>query len=438
MTDKEKLKVNVWSSATWKDDLEENEPFADAMEQLIDSLDDEQAKALLSLDNYQEQVRVKTANVPTFEKTQDKTHPIKVMPGEDFGEIVYTCQPIRIADILVQICIGSLNISEKTTDKREPIKAYWKQLANVIPSISSKRPEKYPVPTTAVAQKLRNLSTNEIKKKGFAATVEQKATQKRKTVNISTPVKFMYGGKEEVLPIKPISYSISSAIDGLIKSGIRQFSPGMIWREMCGWDDYRSITKQQEATVVNAVEGMRQIVGEIDATQEAKHYGKDLQYGGINQNMLSLTGAKAVLINGQCVRAWECQYNNRGEPLRPLLAVHAEISGQIMNVPFAALNVKCISMTEKNVVLRDALLVQLHRIANRKSGRILFDQFYVLDGITAKTKSAKTRKDRIQKKIIAMLTFWKDQGYIRDFAKDTAGVNVEMDPQKELTGGVDP
>ena len=434
---KARLRENVFSSS-WKEELKASSEIRTAILEYIDQLSENQAKALLDLDDYRPTKVVETKNVPQFVISKDPED-VQRVPSEDLGTITYETPPIKIADLLVMVTAsrrGRDFLRNAASDPEDQIYSYWQQIAEILPIGKATRPDNYPLITTALAQKYRSLPQKETRRFVFEASQEVPHGKGKKL--LITPVTAEYTGEGKIT-LQPIDLSIVSAVSGLLEAGNMVITPAMVWRWMAGLPESAKVTRHQEKIVTEAIERMRLTKMTIDATAEAQRYRKDAKTATIDQNILMLTGAKMVSVNGKKARGWEPVFNKRGSVILPILYVHAQISGQIQSVNSEDLRIEDLSMTEKNIVLRDVVLTNLHRITSRKatSNRISYSQIYKAAKIDETSKTARVEKQRVRETVGKILQDLKKKGRFYDFkeygrsktAKD--GVEILSPPALE-------
>lgn len=412
---KERLKENVLSSS-WEEELKASPELRTAILDYIDQLSEDQASALLALDEFRPTVTVETKDVPQFVITKDPEG-VQQVPSEDLGVIAYEQQPIRIADLLVMVTAsknGRDFIRGAASDPADQVSSYWKQIAEILPVERATRPENYPLITTALAQDFRSLPQKETRR--FTFSTPQDIPRGRGVKHLITPVTAEYTGEGKIT-LQPIDLSIVSAVAGLLEAGNMVITPAMVWRWMAGLPESAKVTRHQEKIVTEAIERMRLTKMTIDATEEAQHYRKDAKLGSLDQNILMLTGAKMVSVNGKKAQGWEPVFTKKGIVILPILYVHAQISGQIQSVNSEDLRIEDVSMTEKNIVLRDVILTNLHRITSGKAkgNRISYSQLYKIVKIDEASKTARVEKKRVRETVGKILQDLKKKGRFYDF-----------------------
>lgn len=411
---KEKLKENVLNSS-WKEELKASPEVRTAIFDYIDHLSEDQASALLDLDGFKPIVTIETKDVPQIINAKDPER-IQRAPSEDLGTITYEQPPIMIADLLVMIAAsrnGRDFLQSAVTSQEDEVSSYWKQIAEILPVEKTTRPDSYPLITTALAQKFRSLPREETRRFKFESTQEVKQGKGKKTLITLASAEYTGEGK---ITLQDIDLSIVSAVSGLLEAGNMVITPAMIWRWMAGLPESAKVTKHQEKIVTEAIERMRLTKMTIDATAEAQRYRKDAKSGVLDQNILMLTGAKMVSVNGKKAQGWEPVFTKRGNVILPILYVHAQISGQIQSVNSEDLRIEDLSMTEKNIVLRDVILTNLHRLTEKTPYiRITYTQLYKHAKIDEASKSARVEKQRVRETVKKILLHLKKTGRIQDF-----------------------
>lgn len=433
---KEKLKENVLNSS-WKEELKASPEVRTAIFDYIDHLSEDQASALLDLDGFKPIVTIETKDVPQIINAKDPER-IQRAPSEDLGTITYEQPPIMIADLLVMIAAsrnGRDFLQSAVTSQEDP---YWKQIAEILPSEKAFRPKNYPLITTKFSQKYRSLPQKETR--GFSFEAPQEVTKGKKKFLITTSATARYTGEGKIVP-QPIDMSISSAVASLLLAGNTVITPAMIWRWMAEARESAKVTKHQEKLITEEVEKMMQTLMAIDATEEARFYNPNIiKNANIKQNVLMLRGADITTVNGKKAIGWKPVYDEMGNVILPILYVHAQISGQIQSVDPEDLRIEGISMTEQNIVLRDVILTNIHRLNPKKgvtSIKITYAQLYKYAKIDEGSKTARVKKQRVRETVKKILQHLKNRGHFSDFkeygrskiAKD--GVEILSPPALE-------
>ena len=133
-----------------------------------------------------------------------------------------------------------------------------------------------------------------------------------------------------------------------------------------------------------------------------------------------LTELKAVSVNGREVLGWEPVFTRRGRVILPILYVHAQISGQIQSIKADDLRIKDLSMTEKNIILRDVIFTNIHRLKPAQaphSIKISYEQLYQAIRIDEESPGARTEKQRTRETVRKILEDLKHKGYFESFGE---------------------
>lgn len=192
----------------------------------------------------------------------------------------------------------------------------------------------------------------------------------------------------------------------------------MVWRWMAEARESTKVTEHQEKLVIEEVEKMRLTLMEIDATEEARYYKPDCENAKINQNVLMLRGAEATAVNGKKTVGWKPVYDEDHKVILPTLYVHALLSNQIQSFNPEDLRIEGISMTEQNIVLRDVILTNIHRLNPKKgitSIKITYAQLYKYAKIDEDSKTARVKKQRVRETVKKILQHLKNRGLFQDF-----------------------
>ena len=96
---------------------------------------------------------------------------------------------------------------------------------------------------------------------------------------------------------------------------------------------------------------------------------------------------------------------------------HAKISNHFERVPQDVLRIPTISNTERNIVLRRHLILQVRRIKGGNSiNSISYDTLFKISGATTRTEKARVRSDARK-----ILDHWKSIQYIKGYTEKKKG-----------------
>lgn len=401
-TNVQRLKDAVYSSLINRETPEES---INQIMAFIECLSEKQAGALIRLNKGQKEIIVNTKDVPLIINAKS---PQKIGFSKnrvDFGEIKYTIDLPDIADVLILLLNtrgGFSYVKKAASDQKDPLATYWRQIANIIPSEKTKRPETHTLITTPVVRELRK----GVSSKEKSHTTETHMTLpkgKKKTIITTRGELFYMGESQNGVTIKPLDVSISISIYDLEREGNTILTPEMIWRQMAELPEGEKVTRHQIEIVKESIERMMTTLYEIHAEEEERFF----KSGGrayIRENMLYLREAGVGFVNGKkALCCWRPVYDNFNNPVPPILYTHALISGYISSIDAKGLQNIGVKMTEKTIPIRDALLTEIHRFSMNRGNAISYEPFYRIAQINENSSGVRAEKLRVRDQVKRML-----------------------------------
>ncbi len=426
MTYKEQIRETIRQSFRHAEGKAGKDIFAEALiTKFLDGITEEQAGAILSLDNF----------IERYTDGQES-------PPYEIGGLLWLLISIAAADH--NGAAPSLEDVKETAqgfrDRSAPTEAggsFWYELAESLESAGAPEasieafraivPKSYIMPVN----KLQN-NLVAIAEAGEASLTVVPANKKREAVKTRVQVSLDAANIQIAGRAKPTAFdmAIQNGIISLLVSGNEVITPAMAYRATTAMADTQWISPQQEAAATKSIEKQRGIKIYIDATAEAKAYNKNVQEV-VFDNFLIVAERATVTINGAKHAAYIFEHNRAGAVQMPILYRYAQISQQIQNVPAEALRLP-INNTEKNIVLRDYLLREIGAIRHPKATRrpeIAYSGIYDHLGINQTGSNAKTEMKRARDATEKILSHWKRTGYIQDYTaykkgRSIAGVKV--------------
>lgn len=423
---------------------------AETVKIFIDTLSEEAAGGLLSLDEKTFTERVKTKNVRVVKDYKDieKMRKAPLSPPEDYGEIEVQKAFPRIGELLFLIVSYGLDpetLEQEESTQSKEVHDFYNLFGELIKATKpTKQPKQHSLIVTQAARDMKKkLGTVVNNPKGKTRAergrviIDSERQDKKSHTIISTKISAVYTaeGKAE---FQPIDFSIAGGIVDLINEGNLEFTPAAIWRATAQLKESQKVTPKQEEEVREAVERARATMLEFDITEEVHNYGlEDKLKEYYNEktgrytlpvNMLALE-PKPINQNGKVKYGWKVLIDPETQkPALPGLYRHALLTARKEDKPQIAsykeeeisMNGK-VSMTKAAVVIRDALLDNIHRINNGVGDSITFSQIFDLLRISDSGENAQ-EKDRIKKArqsarktAAAILEQLKNNGVVKDY-----------------------
>ena len=431
MTYKEQIRETIHKSFSlqdWKNG--ENKGAEALINKFLDGISEQQAEAILSLDNF-------------IEKYTDG---IQTQPFE-IGAVLWLLISITAADNngnppsledVKETAQGYANRSANT----EPGASFWSELALSLESAGASpesvavfraiTPKKYVMPVNKLHNNLAEISDS-----GESTITVINANGKKPAVTTWVQLSFEDNNVSLTGETNITEYdkSIFNGVISQLEAGNRALTPAMIYRAVAGLDDAQYVSPQQKAAVTKSIEKMRRTWINIDATAEYRAYlghnkNMKVQKANFDTHLIVADRATAI-INGARHSAYIFANTSDGAIKMPALYDYAKISGQILNVPVEAMRLP-INNTEKNIILRDYLLREIWAIRNPKSPRrpeISYQGIYKHLDIKQNGSTAKTEMKRTRDATEKILEYWVNTDFIKSFStykngRTIAGVTV--------------
>jgi hypothetical protein len=225
----------------------------------------------------------------------------------------------------------------------------------------------------------------------------------------------------------PYDREVYDGVITLYAAGNNTITPAMVYRAMNGMTETEYVSPQSLETVRKSLDKSMRIYTVIDYTDEAKLYNKNIQKTKYEGYLLAATKI-TVKINGEEHEAYKI--------LSPILYEYARISGQIITVPIKYLQTKnAVRSTDEVIIIRGYLLRQIAWMQNNKTNRsnnITYQGIYgelEISRIIYNEAMYKKKTHATRSHIKAILTEWKNEGYLMDFVeykdgKTIAGVTI--------------
>ena len=234
--------------------------------------------------------------------------------------------------------------------------------------------------------------------------------------------KIKLSGREKFMPYDREVYD---GVVSLYEAGNELITPTMVYRAMNGLIETEKISPQALETVEKSLDKSRFIRINIDYTDEAKLYNKNVEKTKYEGYLLAAEKI-TMKINGQ-------EYEGYKLLRKPILYEYAQISGQIITVPMKLLQTKdAVRSTDEVIVIRGYLLRQIEWIKNdktiRNNNNVTYQSIYDELGISrtdldSKAYENKTRK--IRNHVKAVLYEWQGEGYILKYMEFKEGNSIK-------------
>jgi hypothetical protein len=205
----------------------------------------------------------------------------------------------------------------------------------------------------------------------------------------------------------PYDRTVHNAVCSLFEAGNTNFTPDQVYRVMNGLDDQQYVSPQAVGAITRSLDKQRRIYANINYTDEAKEYRKDVNSCIVEDYILS---AKKITLEAGGQRVTGYKLNSK-----PILYQYAQVSGQVLTVPSKLLNTKdVIKSTEDVIIIREYLIRRIEVMKNNKnqSNRILLDSVYKeIDQPDPTKKKALKVRNIIEK----LLSKFVSEKYIKNF-----------------------
>lgn len=284
---------------------------------------------------------------------------------------------------------------------------YYDRIKNA-PSIGAKPAPEYVAPTDLVSYRVFSGDIS-----GVPENIRISGAGAKKQVITSVSVDFeAIEGDTAISGRKRLdryTQSVYQAIIALWNAGNTYMTLGMIYNTMTGSTDSK-VPQKQADMIQESIRSLMKSVISINASDEhnLKGYGavKASYYG----NLLLAEGV-TVKIKGQRV---EGAIQLRAAPI---LYQYAAAKRQIATGDIALLNAP-INKNPDNIILIDYLRRRVDAMPSpRTENKIRYAAVYDALGVSGNDTTAKKKKYRIRDYISKTLEYWKQRGYIRDYAE---------------------
>ena len=199
----------------------------------------------------------------------------------------------------------------------------------------------------------------------------------------------------------------------LYEAGNRVITPSMVYRAMNGMADSEKISPQAVGAVTRSLDKSRRIMVYIDFSQEARAYNNNCK--ATYEGYLLACDKVTVTTSGKTQEAYKLLR-------KPIIYEYSQVSKQIINIPISLLQTRgAVRGTEEVIVIRGYLLRQIMGMKSKtfaRSNKITFAGIYEeLDITTDEYSEAmyKKKTHATRRHVEALLTEWKEQGFIESF-----------------------
>lgn len=197
-----------------------------------------------------------------------------------------------------------------------------------------------------------------------------------------------------------------------------------------GRSNIQAVGKKREERILLALRKLRGTTVRLDITNEIQgKYAEafkalDLKSGVLDAAMLEYTGLELANYAGQTTYVIHVDK-------MPAIYQYSKAKGEITSFPTALLNTPE-RAEERYTTLKVALLKRITLINKRimNSNTILFESLYRVAGLEEKKEKGNRSKER--DKLVDMLKYWKEQGYIKGYKQHYEGkayTGFEIDPK---------
>lgn len=279
-------------------------------------------------------------------------------------------------------------------------------------------PTKYPnaflIPKDKVSNKLFN---GELSKKLTCITTENTINDKKLTAKVSIGFDELDNVNLNNKNITPYDREVHDAIVSLYVDGDNKcITPLMIYRTMTG-NKSADLTPKIKKDIINSINKMSTTRITIDAKDEAKAFGMDkIIYEG------NLIYTKKIIAKHK---------GNIGEWIyimeRPVLYDYANSKNQVTRMDIKLLDTP-VNKNEETIILQGYLQRRILAMKGTNLSRnILYDTVYKHLNLSAKSKaSLRNKKLKIRNTAKTILSFWKDNNFIKDFKENTGPNNSKV------------
>lgn len=291
------------------------------------------------------------------------------------------------------------------------------ELGQSLDVLKSVVPRNHVKPNNKLANKITKNLVNE-------GEIELIVSNKRSKKEVTTKVMLAYDDKNIQLSGRekytPYDREVYDGVVTLYEAENSIITAAMVYRAMNGLTENEKVSPQATEAVKKSLDKSRFIRANIDYTEEAKLYNKDIEKT-IYEGYLLAAEKITVKISGNEQEAYKLLR-------KPILYEYAQISGQIITVSAKLLQTKeAVRSTDEVIVIRGYLLRQIEWIKNENANRSenitykgIYEELDILrttyDETAYKKKTAKIRGH-----VKAILDEWKEQGYIQSYEEYKEG-----------------
>lgn len=249
--------------------------------------------------------------------------------------------------------------------------------------------------------------------------VELEISKQGAKKKITTPVVLYYNDSDPNLNFRTIKpwtaydRAVHDAVATLYEAEYRYFTPAMVYRIMNGLTEDERVSPQAQGAVTKSLEKARMIRLMVNYSDVYNAYKKNTTKENgeftVDSQVLDIKRFRAKA-GGNIFIAYEFLG-------KPLLLEYAQITNQILNIPFDLLNTKAIRNTEDVIVIKSYLLRQIEAIKrNRRNNHIKYDTIYKELGIeNPEDRKLKDKIYRIRGNVKKLLEEWTSKKYIKGY-----------------------
>lgn len=310
---------------------------------------------------------------------------------------------------------------------KEALRYLKQNFGSNLPRLNSIKPKDAILNISKVANELTVMGLGQ----NVALDVGKRGAKRDTTVMVSLA---FTNSNVEIISRQPYTgydRAVYNAICSLWQAGNNSFTPTMVYNAMNGTGNKSkggaSISPQALEAVTRSIEKQRFTRLKIDCSEQMRYY-KGLKSAKFDANMLYIEGVEMVMQNGQKVNAYK--FVNPDKP--PVLYEYSRSIGQVATVSPALLDTSSsIRSTDEIIVIREYLIRRIEGMKgdnNLVSKKISFDAIYFELDIELSELTGNARKDipkRIRKNTETLLSHFKKEGYIKDFAEYKDGRTIK-------------
>lgn len=286
---------------------------------------------------------------------------------------------------------------------------YYDRIKNA-PSISTKPAAEYVAPTDLVSYRVFSGDIS-----GVPENIRISGAGAKKQAITSVSVNFEAIENDSAVSgtkrLDRYTQSVYQAIIALWNAGNTYMTLGMIYSTMTGGKDTKLNTKQADM-ITDSIRSLMRAAILINASDEhnLKGYGavKASYYGNLITAKFATVQIKGKRVDG-AIQIFSA----------PILYEYAAAKHQIATGDIALLDAP-INKTPENIILIDYLRRRVDAMPSpRTENKIRYAAVYDTLGVSGSDETAKKKKYRIRDYISKTLDYWKQRGYIRDYAEYT-------------------